>query len=361
MAIRLKPLSEQTIVITGASSGIGLATAERAAAAGAKIVLAARNDEALKHAVDRIAHAGGHAVPVAVDVAEPGAATRIAHAAEERFGGFDTWVNNAAVSIYGKLTETSIEEHRRLFDVGYFGMVQGSLVAVERLRERGGALVNVGSVLSERAIPLQGAYAAMKHAVRGFTDALRMELEMDGALISVTLIKPTGIDTPYPEHARNKLDRPARIPPPAYDARLVAKAICFAAEHPKRELTVGGQALMLSKLGNAMPRSMDKILERFFGESAQTIDTEPQPGTNDNLFEHRRDGRIDSNQDIYVRRRSLALEAQMHPLATAAIVGGAAAATAGAIIGSRRLRERREAAEDRRLVDVAVIEAVELR
>jgi hypothetical protein len=157
-------------------------------------------------------------------------------------------------------------------------------------------------------VPVQGAYSAMKHAVKGFTDTLRMELEMDEAPVSVTLIKPTSMDTPYPEHARNKMGEPARVPPVVYDPRLVAEAILFAAAHPKRELTVGGGGFMVT--GSSMTaRLTDKVMETFFGESAQTTDQPPEPGTDDNLFEARKDGRIDSNQDQYVRRTSLTLKA----------------------------------------------------
>ena len=332
MSQNLKPLSEQTIVVTGASSGIGLATARRAAKAGANVVLAARNEEALGEIVREIEAEGGSAAHIAVDVSEEGFAEKVGQLAEQRFGGFDTWVNNAASAEYARLLETSMAEHRQVFDTGYFGLVEGSLYAARRLKDRGGALINVGSVLSERSVPIQGAYSSMKHAVAGFTEALRMELEMDDAPISVTLIKPHRIDTPYPEHARNKMDEPARVPPTVYDPRLVAKAICFAAEHPRRDLTVGGQGIMLMKGGNAMPRLMDKVMETFFGESGQSIDQPPRAGTSDNLYEARRDGSIDSNKDIYVRRTSLALEAQMHPVTTALIAG-----SAGALVGALAL------------------------
>lgn len=321
---RLKPLAEQIVVITGASSGIGLATARRAAEAGARVVLVARNKQSLDETVEQIKLRGGRAAAFDVDIAEQDAAERIGAFCAERFGPFDTWINDAAVAMYGKVEETTMEEHRRIFDVGYFGLVAASLYAARELKGRGGALINLGSVLSERAMIYQGVYSAMKHAVRGFTDTLRMELEAEDAPVSVTLIKPNGIDTPYPEHARNKLGEPARIPPIVYDPELVARAILFAAENRKRELTVGGGGYLVSKLGNLAPGVTDKVME-LIGYSSQVTDTPPRRGAADNLFKPRRDGDVHSNREMYVRKQSFALEAQMRPWAAAAILGGVAA------------------------------------
>ncbi|HEY6916595.1 MAG TPA: SDR family oxidoreductase [Allosphingosinicella sp.] len=342
MATRLKPLRDQCIVITGASSGIGLATAQLAVQKGAAVVLVARNRDALQKITEEINGTGGRAACLTADIADEGAPGRIADVAERHFGGFDTWVNNAAVALFARLGDTTLDEHRQVFNVGYFGLVNASLFAARALKTRGGgAIVNVGSILSDRSVPIQGAYSAMKHAVQGFTEALRMELEMEGAPVSVTLVKPTGVHTPYPEHARTKLNEPAAIPPIAYDPRLVAEAILFAAAHPRRTMMVGGQGIALTKLAGLFPRTTDRIMEIFFREPAQTIGQRPPRGVNDNLFHARKDGRVESEHEQYVRRGSITLRAQMHPLATAAVLGGAAMAVVGLFLGRKAVSRRR--------------------
>jgi short-subunit dehydrogenase len=167
MSVQLKGLAEQVMVITGASSGIGLVTARMAAQRGARLVLAARSEDALRRLADEIQAEGGEAVTVVADVGREEDVRRIGEAAVEYFGGFDTWVNNAGVSIYGRVLEVSTEDHRKLFETNYWGVVHGSYVAAEHLRTRGGAIITVGSSLSDRAIPLQGTYCASKHAVKG--------------------------------------------------------------------------------------------------------------------------------------------------------------------------------------------------
>ena len=339
MAVRLKPLSQQTIVITGGSSGIGLATARRAARDGANVVIASRNEEALAEVVAGIDRDGGQAAYLAVDIADPDAAERIGAVADQRFGGFDTWVNDAATAIYARLEQVEMDEHRRVFDVGYFGTVQASMYAAKRLKTQGGAIINVGSVLSDRSVPVQGPYCAMKHAVKSFTDTLRMELENEGANTAVTLIKPTGIDTPYPEHARNKMGVPARVPPLVYDPELVARAICFCAANKRREIVVGGGGFLLTTLSRMFPAAADIGMELVMDEKGQTIDVAPEPGAEDNLFGAREDGRERSNQPLFVRKTSLALEAQLHPLATAAL--GLGAIGAGVALSAARAARRR--------------------
>jgi len=222
-----KALNDQVIVITGASSGIGLATARMAARRGAKVVLVARNAEVLAAEQARLQAAGGRAIHVVADVGSREALEGVARSAVEAFGGFDTWVNVAGLTIYGNLWDVEDRDSERLMRTNFWGTVNGSLVAVEHLKDKGGALVNVGSVASDLAFPLQGMYCASKHAVKGFTDALRMELLQDGIPIGVTLIKPTSIDTPLPHRARNYMDReprPSSTPPSIPGARSMSAA-----------------------------------------------------------------------------------------------------------------------------------------
>ncbi len=240
MAVKLKKLDEQVMVITGASSGIGLSTARIAAKQGARLVLAARSENALRQLTDEIKGQGGEAVYVVADVGKREDVQAIARKAQEAFGGFDTWVNNAGIGMYGKLEEVAIEDMRKLFETNLWGLIYGSLEAVKHLKRRGGALINVGSTESDRALPLQGAYAASKHAVKGFTDALRMELEHEDAPVSVTLVKPGAIDTPFPINAKNYLEREPQHVPPVYAPEVVADAILHCAEMPVRDVFAGG-------------------------------------------------------------------------------------------------------------------------
>ncbi|MDQ3255217.1 MAG: SDR family oxidoreductase, partial [Acidobacteriota bacterium] len=236
MDVKLKKLNEQIIVITGASSGIGLSTARMAAKRGARLVLAARSGNALRQLTDELTRDGGKAVSVVADVSRQEDVAAIARKAQEAFGGFDTWVNNAGIGMYGKLEDVAIEDMRRLYETNVWGLIYGSLEAVKHLKRRGGALINVGSTVSERAIPLQGIYSSSKHAVKGFTDALRMELEHDGAPISVSLVKPGAIDTPFTTNAKNYLDREPHHVPPVYAPEVVAEAILHCAETPVRDV-----------------------------------------------------------------------------------------------------------------------------
>jgi NAD(P)-dependent dehydrogenase (short-subunit alcohol dehydrogenase family) len=320
----LKPLRRQVIVITGASSGIGLTTARMAAKAGAGVLLASRNEEALRRITAELQAGGAQVGYVAADVSRREDHEHIARTAIERFGGFDSWVNNASVGTAGELDKVTIEDHRRVFDVNYWGVVYGSLEAARHLRRRGGAIINIGSVLGERTVVLQGPYCAAKHAVRAFTTGLRMELEREGSPVSVTHIKPSSIDTPFPEHARNYLRTGVQVPPPVYSPALVAKAILFACENPRRELTVGFGGKMAPLMGWLFPRLTDRLVEAV-GYWAQETRRPGIPARRDNLYHPREDGAERSSLRYpVVLESSPYLQAQMHPVATAVILGGLA-------------------------------------
>lgn len=327
MNTQLKRLGEQTIVITGASSGIGLVTARMAARQGAKLVLAARSQEALRQLADEIKAEGGEAIYVVADVGQERDVRNIAEAAVEHFGGFDTWVNNAGVSIYGRVLDVSMIDHRQLFETNYWGLVHGSRIAAEHLRTRGGAIINVGSSLSDRAIPLQGTYCASKHAVKGYTDALRMELEEEEAPISVTLIKPSAIDTPYKDHAKNYLAVEPQNPPPVYAPETVAEAILYSAEHPERDVFVGAGGKAISVSGKYAPRLTDKVMEAALFDIQQTDEPRPE-GRQDGLYDSTEDLRERGGYEGHVAESSLYTKAALHPLVTGALLLGSGLALA---------------------------------
>ncbi len=332
MAISLKPIHEQVIVVTGASSGIGLATSLAAAKKGAKVVLASRNKEALQKVEQQIKGDGGKATHVVADVGKREDVQKIADAAVEEFGRIDTWVNNAGLSVYGRLEEVSEEDSRRLLDTNFWGVVSGSLIAAKHMKGRGGAIINLGSVLSDLSIPVQGMYSASKHAVKGFTDALRVELEEEGAGISVTLIKPSAINTPYTQHAKNYTDQELTLPPPVYAPEEVANAILHAASHQVRDLMVGSGGKMMSLTNKYAPGLMDWVSEKMM--SKQQVKDRPAMHKDGSLHKHGEDGEIHGNYDGHVMKTSFYTRAAMRPLITGAVV--AAVSAAAIALGSRK-------------------------
>lgn len=259
MATSLKPLNEQVMVITGASSGIGLSTAYLAASEGARVVLIARSQQTLGEIAQDINGSGGQATAIVADVGDSRQIEAAAQKAVEAYGWIDTWVNNAGISIYGTLQEASEEDNRRLFDTNFWGVVNGSLVALKHLKSSGGALINVGSEVSDAVIPLQGMYSASKHAVKGFTDALRIELNLEEAPVSVTLIQPTAVNTPYPQHARNYMDKEPALPTPQLEPSQVAEAILDAAVNERRDVTVGAMSTFNTAVSKLLPGLADKM------------------------------------------------------------------------------------------------------
>jgi short-subunit dehydrogenase len=327
MQAKLKRLSDQTIVITGATSGIGLCTARAAAKRGANVVAVARNEQALAELCNEINAAGGNAVYAVADVADEEALEEAAETARRHFGSLDTWVNNAGTSIYGRIMEVPSDDLRRLFETNFWGVVHGSRIAVKNLRQRGGALINVGSETSDAAVPLQGMYSASKHAVKGFTDALRIEVEADKLPISITLIKPTAIHTPFPENAKNYLSYEPRLPPPLYAPELVAEAILHCAENPTRDFFVGGMAKVHSSMALNTPRVHEKMNEARI-DSMQNSGEPAAANRSDGLYETNSHLEERGAQDRFVLEHSLYQRAKLHPALTAtiAVAGGVALA-----------------------------------
>jgi short-subunit dehydrogenase len=340
MKHKLLPLDEQVMVITGASSGIGLVTARQAARAGAAVVLAARNAEALETLATEIRRDGGRALAVPTDVGRLEDVERLAAAAVDEFGHFDTWVNNAGVSIYGMVDEVSVEDMRRMFDTNYWGVVYGSRAALAHYRGRtghAGAIINVGSVFGDRATPVQSTYSSSKHAVHGWTDAMRMDMEAQGVPVSVTLLHPGRIDTPYNEHAQSYLDQQPAHRGRIYPPEAVAEAILHAAAHSTRDLFIGSQVKAAVVSAAIAPRLTDRVMERYMFWS-QHADRPSRPRSESALHHAGYGLHERGTHDGHLRSRSYYLKAEKHPVLATATVGAAVLLARTAV---RRIRGRR--------------------
>lgn len=335
MSFHLSPLSEQTIVITGASSGIGLATARLAAERGANVVLAARDGAALARVVEEIEREGGSAAAIATDVSFEEQVEALARFAVERFGGFHTWVNDAGVGLISTAEDTTSADHHRIFEVNYFGLVYGSLAAVRHFREenRPSALINLGSVVSDIPQILSVAYSASKHAIKGFTDGLRVELMQEDLPISVTLIKPSAIDTRFFDHAKTNLGGMGKAPGPNYAPEVVAEAILYAAEHRKRDVAVGATAALGGPLGALAPAAIE--IQQKSWSYDKLIDYGHMP-EDENLYDVPEEGHERSR---FGRGRGFSLTTAMQTN-TVLTLGAALLIGAAAAIGAERWSRR---------------------
>jgi len=333
----LKPLNEQAIVITGATSGIGLATARRAARAGACVFLIARGEGDLKALTEELQATGARAAWAVADVADHDALAEAAAKCVRLFGGFDTWVNNAGISIFGAISETALDDQRRLFETNYWGVVNGSIIAAEHLRGRpgGGAIVNVGSILSDAPVPIQGVYAASKHAVKGFTNALRIELMRERAPITLSLVKPSAIDTPYNKHARNLTGQAMHNPQPVYATHVVADTILYCASHPIREITVGGGGRLIASFYSVLPGLAEPLFARFAPSLMRDRGSAYEP-YDDGLYDPSDDGLDEEVHYPMVRQFSALAEVRKHP----GITSGVVAVLAGIGIAALLLNQR---------------------
>ncbi|HXH76281.1 MAG TPA: SDR family oxidoreductase [Bacteriovoracaceae bacterium] len=238
MSFISKPIHQQVFFITGATSGIGLATVRMAVGQGAKVFMVARNENDLQKIQDEMRTIFFETAYAVADVAEFDQVQSAADNCIRTFGRIDTWVNNAGITIYSKLLDTTEEEAKRLFDTNFWGMVNGCKIAVPLMREKGGTIINMGSILAKTADPLQGIYTASEHAIRGFTDALRKELISEKAPISLTLLIPGSVDTPFLEHARTNTTA-ASVVTPVSTPEEVASVVLKCAVKPAKESRVG--------------------------------------------------------------------------------------------------------------------------
>jgi NAD(P)-dependent dehydrogenase (short-subunit alcohol dehydrogenase family) len=316
----------QVVVVTGASAGVGRAIVRRFADEGASIAMIARGRERLEAAAGEVEAVGGRALVLPLDVADSNAVEQAAEETEEELGPIDVWVNNAMVTVFATVVETSSEEFRRVTEVNYLGSVWGTMAALRRMRPRNrGTIVQVGSALAYRGIPLQAAYCGAKHALQGFLDSLRTELLHEGSKIRVVTVHLPALNTPQFSWGRTKLSREPQPVPPIFQPEVAAEAVVWAARNPRRELWVGWSTVEAIVGNKIAPGVVDLYLARK-GFGAQQTDDPVRPERPDNLLEpapgdFAAHGRFDDRS----KSRSLQLWATMH---RRWLVGGAAAAAA---------------------------------
>lgn len=327
----------EVVVITGASAGVGRATAAAFAKRGAQIGLLARGTKGLEATRQSVEELGGHALVLPVDVADPQQVEAAAVKVEQRFGPIDIWINNAMTSVFSPLKAMLPEEFLRVTEVTYLGAVYGTMSALKRMLPRDrGTIVQVGSALAYRSIPLQGAYCGAKAAIRGFTDSLRSELIHDRSQVRVTVVDLPGVNTPQFSWVKSRLPRQAQPIPPVYQPEVAAEAIYWAAHHRRRRLIVGFSTLKAIVANKLFPKRLDRYLSRK-AYSGQQTNLPQDPSAPDNLWqpldgEDGRDYGAHGRFDARARGFSPALWLSKHRLP----LGLAAATLAGFALASQR-------------------------
>lgn len=325
----------RVVVITGATSGVGRATARKFGRDGARVGLLARDTDALDGTKEDVESLGGEAVDIPTDVSEYDQVDRAATRVEEEFGAIDVWINNAMTTVFGEFLDVSPEEYARVTDVTYHGAVNGSRAALERMAPRDeGTLVQVGSALSYRGIPLQSAYCGSKFAVRGFTESLRAELLHEDSDVDVTMVQLPGVNTPQFEHCRAHLDQHPQPVAPIYQPEVAADAVHWAAEADRRELYVGRPALKTIWGNKLVPWLVDRYLART-AYGGQVADLDYDPDRADNLTDPvPGDPGAHGPFDDRAVAGSLQLELAKHRrvVGLALVVVGAAAAAVGKLL-----------------------------
>jgi NADP-dependent 3-hydroxy acid dehydrogenase YdfG len=323
-------MSEQVVVVTGASSGVGRAVARAFGAARAKVGLIARTREALENAAREIQQPGGEALVLPLDVSDAAAVEKAAAHVVERWGRIDTWVNDAMVSVFSPVSQMEPGEYRRVTEVNYLGTVYGTLAALKYMRaQRSGTIIQIGSALAYRSIPLQSAYCASKAAIRGFTDSLRCELFHEKSPIKICMLQLPAVNTPQFDVVRTRLPRHPQPVPPIYQPEVIAKAVLHVAQHPTRELWIAGSAIKAIVGQRVIPGLLDRYLGKIGYDSQQT--NQPvEPDRPDNVFAPI-PGDKGAHGDFDARARNFSGElwARLHPGAVAAGLAAAAALAVG--------------------------------
>jgi NAD(P)-dependent dehydrogenase (short-subunit alcohol dehydrogenase family) len=331
----------QVVVITGASAGIARAAAQEFGARGAKVALLARGRAGLDGAARAVEEAGGVPLAIQADVADYEQVEAAAGRVEAELGPIDVWINVAFTSVFSPFTEIRPEEFRRVTEVSYLGFVHGTMVALARMRPRNsGTIVQVGSALGSRSIPLQSAYCGAKHAVNGFTESVRTELMHDHSNVAITVVQMPAVNTPQFSWVLSRLpDHPQPVPP-IYQPEVAARAIVYAADHPKRKQYWVGASTVGTMIGQKIaPALLDRYLART-GYGAQQTGQKVAPDRPNNLWEpiDRQGGRDHGAHGVFDDRahgRSPQLWATHHPWVVSAAAAGAAL---GSLVGLRRKR-----------------------
>ncbi|MFD4558427.1 SDR family oxidoreductase [Streptomyces sp. NPDC058469] len=340
-------MKQQTVVITGASAGIGRATARLFAERGANVVLLARGKAGLDAATADLEDRGGRALGVPTDMADPAQVEAAAVAAEEAFGPIDIWVNNAFTSVFAPFMEIEPDEYKRVTEVSYLGFVNGTRAALQRMIPRdAGVIVQVGSALGDRAIPLQSAYCGAKHAVNGFTSSVRTELMHQGSHVHVTVVQMPAVNTPQFSWVLSRLPKSPQPVPPIYQPEVAARAVVNAADHPHRKQYYVGASTAATILANKVaPSLLDRYLARTGYASQQTDETdESGPGARrTNLWcpadeAPGRDYGAHGTFDETSHPRSAEAALARHPGLVLAAATGAVATGLGAVLRRRRRR-----------------------